>query len=315
MAASYGPGAVVLKSYFRELWYCKLHKKLERFWFSKDCLFFSKSISRKIYILAIQLMANITRLSKDIGDTLAALVSPLARASLGRAVAGVGLKFNFTNADKKSARVWDIMFEDEKWIREITDLKYDNTSPPNPTLVGHGLIKLYYGSLTPVYITLLLSDWGGDSHYLKEKFFASLREHDYDGQACEVRFKNSNATLNVYDVVRGNEWIKMEDPSRLFHYRRRKLHTAMLYYQDANLKRMGPEEIGGVRGRSMKNKKYIKDICSLRLKFGDGLPVYRVIQRHNIPMRLVNIETTDERGRKWVTSWKLARAGEREWWP
>lgn len=258
-------------------------------------------------------MANITHLSKDIGGVLAALVSALARASLGRATAGVGLKFNFTNTDKNSARVWDMIFKDEKWIQEITDLKYDNTSPPNPTLVGHDLIKLYHGSLTPAYITLLISDQGGDSRYLRKKFFASLREHGYDKQKCEVRFKNSNITLNIYDVVGSNEWIEMEDPSRLFHCRRQKLQTAILYYQDANLKRIGPEEIGGVSGRSMKNKKYIKDICSLRSKFGDGLPVYRVIRRHNIPMRLVNIETTDERGGKWVTSWRLARAGEREW--
>jgi hypothetical protein len=50
------------------------------------------------------------------------------------------------------------MFKDKKWIQDITDLKYNNISSPNPTFVGHGLIKLYYRSLTPAYITLLVSD-------------------------------------------------------------------------------------------------------------------------------------------------------------
>ncbi|KAE8446595.1 hypothetical protein EG329_011788 [Mollisiaceae sp. DMI_Dod_QoI] len=175
-------------------------------------------------------MANITRLSKDVGDVIAALISPLARASLGGAVTEVGLRFNFANADKKSARVWDMMFKDEKWIKEITNLKYDNTSLPNPTLIRHDLVKLYYRSLTPVYIALLVFNWSGDSRYLKEKFFASLREHDCNREAYEVRFKISNITLNIYDIVQRNAWIEMGDLSRLFHYRRRKLQTATLYH-------------------------------------------------------------------------------------
>ncbi|KAH8800874.1 hypothetical protein F5884DRAFT_685298 [Xylogone sp. PMI_703] len=208
-----------------------------------------------------------------------------------------------------------MIFKDESWLQAIDNIKYDYTHPPNPTLVGDGLTKLYYGSSTSAYIILLISDWGGDCQYLKRNFFASLREHDYDKQAFEVRFKYSNIILNVHDVVSSPEWIEMEDPRRLFRCYKQDLQTAVLYYKDENLIKIRPDQIGRVNDMPMKRKKCIENICSLQLKFGDGMPVYRVIRRRDIPVRLVNIETMDENGRKWVANWRLARADEREWWP
>lgn len=124
---------------------------------------------------------KIGRLSKDIGDKIAALMSPLSRAALGRALVTKGFQFNFMPTHERSARVWDMIFKDDSWLDTIANLKYDgSTSPPNPTLLGNDLIKLYYGSSSLVYIALLISDFGGECVYERSKFFTSLREHDYD---------------------------------------------------------------------------------------------------------------------------------------
>jgi hypothetical protein len=88
------------------------------------------------------------------------------------------------------------------------------------------------------------------------------------------------------------------DPKRLLRVRKQKLYTARaLYYQDDRLQIIGPDRIGGIDCMSLKKKKDIANICSRRLQFGDGMPLYRVIERPNIPDRLVNIRET-ENGRK-----------------
>jgi hypothetical protein len=263
-----------------------------------------------------QTKGHLTSLSNDIGHGIAMLLSPLSQASLGRAFARGTSKFNFTQTQKRSARLWDLMFKDDSWFQAINGLKYDGeTQSPRPALVGYDLTKLYYGSSTSAYIALLVSDWGGDCRYLKKEFFASLREHDYDQEAFEVRFKKSNIILNIRDAISSSDWIEIEDPRRLFRCHKQNLQTAVLYFEDENLVKIGPDAIGRVINIPTKKKKCIENICSLQLKFGDGMPVYRVIKRRDMTVRLVNIQTTDGNGREWVTNWRLARADEREWFP
>src|SRR5436305_9175850 len=122
---------------------------------------------------------NITSLPHIAGDEITRLLSPLSQANLGRALA--------------SASPWfKIIFKDEIWLQTVSGLYYEYTSPPNPVLVGADLVKPYYGaSRSPAYLALVLSDWGGDARYEKEKLFASFREQDYDfyEDLSEVRFK------------------------------------------------------------------------------------------------------------------------------
>lgn len=259
---------------------------------------------------------NLTSLSNDIGHSIAMLLSPLFRASLGRAFAQGTSKFNFTQTQKRSARVWDLIFKNDSWFRAVDSLNNDNsTQPPNPTLVGYDLTKLYYGSSTPAYIALLVSDWSGDCEYLKNEFFASLRDHDYNQETFEVRFKEYNITLFIQDAIQCQEWIEMEDPRKLFRYNKRNLQTAALYYKEESLVKIGPEKIGRVINTPTIKKECIKNICSLQLEFGNGMPVYRVMKRRDMTVRLVNIQTTDKHGREWVNNWRLARADEDEWFP
>ena len=196
------------------------------------------------------------------------LLSPLSRASLGRAFAQGTSKFNFSQTQKRSARVWDLIFKDDRWFKAIDSLNYEFNPLPYPTLVGHGLTKLYYSSstsayTTSAYIALLVSDLGGDCQYLKKEFFASLREHDYDQEASEVRFKKSNIILNIRDAIDSPECIEMEDPRRLFRCHKQDLQTAVLYYKNENLIKIRPEKIGRVVNIPTKRKKCIENIYSL----------------------------------------------------
>jgi hypothetical protein len=259
---------------------------------------------------------NITSLPHIAGDEITRLLSPLSRANLGRALASAGVWFNFRKDYKQPAKFWDIIFKDEIWLQTVSGLYYEYTSPPNPVMVGSDLVKPYYGaSRSPVYLALVISDWGGDARYEKEKLFASFREQDYDfyKDLSEVRFKKSGIILHIGDAIKSEEWIKMKDPSRLFRRYKKELWTAALYYHDDHLCQIGPDQIGGIEDFSTKKKKRVKYICSVRLRFGNGDPVYRVMKGYNLPIKLVGKQTEDENKRKWVASWRLARAGEREW--
>src|ERR1700709_2686788 len=90
----------------------------------------------------------LTSLSNDIGHGIAMLLSPLSRASLGRAFAQGTSKFNFSQTQKRSARVWDLIFKDDRWFQAIDGLNYTMNPLLFPSLLGHGLTKLYYSSST-----------------------------------------------------------------------------------------------------------------------------------------------------------------------
>ena len=50
----------------------------------------------------------------------------------------------------------------------------------------------------------------------------------------------------------------------------------------------------------------MRDICSIKLYFRDGSPVYRVFISPSKTVRVVNIVTKDENERRWVTHWREA---------
>lgn len=261
--------------------------------------------------------SNINSLPHTAVDEITRLLSPLSRANLGRALASAGLLFNFRKDYKQPAKIWDMIFKDEIWFQTVWGLHYtEHAPPPNLILVGSDLVKLYYStSRSPVYLALIICDRSGDARYEKEKLFASFREQDYDfyKDLSEVRFKKSGIILHIGDAIKGEEWIKMKDPSRLFRYYKKELWTTALYYHDDHLCQIGPDQIGGIEDFSTKKKKHVKYICSVRQRFGNGDPVYQVIRKYNIPIKLVGKLTEDENKQKWVASWRLARAGEQEW--
>lgn len=185
---------------------------------------------------------------------------------------------------------------------------------PIVSLVGADLKKICHGGKTDrTYLVLAINDWSGDARYLREVFFNSLQDHQYNEATSEVYLTHSGITLYIGDAVTSEEWLHIADPSRIFHLRRSKLSTNVIYHSDSSLYHIGPELIGGISEYSTKKKKAIRQICSIKLKFRDGTPVYRVFISFSKSARVVNI--TDGTRSGWVTHWRLAKPHENEWWP
>jgi hypothetical protein len=62
----------------------------------------------------------------------------------------------------------------------------------------------------------------------------------------------------------------------------------VLYYWDNHFYQIKPEQIRGVESILLRKKKYIKNICSLKLKFSNRALLYHVFITHDPSIRLSN---------------------------
>ncbi|KAH8655647.1 hypothetical protein BX600DRAFT_440146 [Xylariales sp. PMI_506] len=188
--------------------------------------------------------------------------------------------------------------------------------PGNTTFGPEEALSPFWGRhrLSDVQLVLLVNDWGGDSVYLKDLFFASLQPNSPTETPGTFQFE-SGIRLCVKDCIGDDEFISVEEPKRLFYRKGSHLSTTALYYGDDHLCDIGSNEIGGIENLSVRRKKYVRDICSIRLHFPDRKPVYRVFVKHKKKVRVTNIQVEDEFKEKWVTKWRLAGPHEKEWWP
>lgn len=265
---------------------------------------------------------HITDLPQIITDRIYSLLTPTSRGAFSRAFTELGQHASFKKSDMQSARPWDLIFKDETWLQKVVDMynEYPTTKSPVPTLLGSDLLKLYYNgsSRCTVYLALLVSDGPGDVRYVREALFSSFRDQNYEfnEKTDEIWFKELNIILHIGDAIRSSEWISMSDPSRLFQRHKRAPRTAALYPGDDHLYQMGREGIGGIVNFSMRKKKHVRYMCSVRLRFGSGEPVYRVFQAVEKPFKLVhNTFAGTSRDPPQIKDWRLARHNEMEWWP
>jgi hypothetical protein len=106
----------------------------------------------------------------------------------------------------------------------------------------------------------------------------------------------------------------MSDPRKLFRQERSKLITQVLYYTKNSIQKIDSRQIGGLNSQDPDPKEAVRNICSIKLRFRDGSPPYRVIVNPRKKVRVMNIVTKDENGKKWVTHWSEARENESEYW-
>lgn len=214
----------------------------------------------------------------------------------------------------QSKVIFDKIFKDNQWIQEVISLDDSYNPSPVVALVGCDLPKLYHGASSPVYLALVISDWDGDARYHRQQLFESFKDQNYvfDEKAMEVQFSDSKITLHIGDAVQSPEWIHMRDPGRLFRLHNKGLQTAALYFGDDTLYHIGPDHIGGIDDFSAKKKKRVQYICSIRMMWGDGSYIYRVMRVDEIPFRLVSKRICVGE-RRWIHSWRLAGADENSW--
>ena len=210
--------------------------------------------------------------------------------------------------------IWNLIFKDDRWIRRVLQCQKTQENGPVLCLLGSDLKKLYhYGKSKGINLSLLVNDWTGDVRYYKDLFFESLRDYEYDKENSVVRLKDSGIFLHIGDAIGSLDWIPTVDLGKLFHRRGHELSTNAIYYTEDVLHEIGHSYIGGIEGFPVKKKRAVRDICSIRLKFSDGSPVYRVLINPSKTVRVVNIRVREENGTDWVARWRVAGPHEREW--
>ncbi len=238
--------------------------------------------------------------------------------------------------------IWNKIFKDDStWLAEMQQLQelkpsilptliggkirdvLRNDSPCGPESPSHESSFLSRKRLSArrswrdheIYLVLLVHDWSGELPYSAGNLLESLRSHCFVSK-WDVHIVGSDITVNIAECLGGHSpkgWLHVSDPSRLFTRKDREMHTSLLYYGDNTIQDVGPEDIGGIEGRSTTGKKAVKDICSIRMQLGDGRPVYRVLKSETANTRLRDVTTTDECGTTWITHWKEVKSGWREW--
>ncbi|KAG9249476.1 uncharacterized protein F5Z01DRAFT_669133 [Emericellopsis atlantica] len=170
-----------------------------------------------------------------------------------------------------TSAIWGMIFETEDWIELV--YKNDNPNPGSPVvcLLGDDLNKLYSAERgNGAYLTLLVNDWSGDIPYHKETFFASLKKHTYDKQWEEIILHESGLRLQISDAVRSLQHITLQDPSRLFNESNGVINSSVLYYGSDFPTHLGGDQIKGVEGFPLEGKKFISEICMVKLRFRAG---------------------------------------------
>ncbi|KAI9148687.1 Enniatin synthetase [Paramyrothecium foliicola] len=225
---------------------------------------------------------TIQSIRKDISSTIAYLLRPMTWMNFSRALAGVGRQLPADTDLQCSAKLWDILFRHKDYLEHVLSLD----GSIKPALLGADLLSRH-----PKYLCLILSDRSGEAKYKKEMLFNSFREQDYeyDQTHAEVRFRKSGITLHIGDAVEDGDWITMKDPTRLFRQCERDVETAVSYYKEDCIIRVGPTEIGGVEDYAGQGKKRVEHICSLPFNLGNGLSIPRVVfQGWSMPLSLVS---------------------------
>ncbi len=164
------------------------------------------------------------RLTLEIWEELRKYLSILDRAN-----AAIPL----SEKEALSSAIWGHILKDEKWIEMI--LAISNPGDPReplPCILGPDLVKVAWGKTRGTYLVLVIKDLTGDCRQLRKAFFEGLKPHTYDKVKHEVYFPDSGITLHLGDALDGAEIIRIPDSKDLFHVRRKRLSTYVIYYGD-----------------------------------------------------------------------------------
>lgn len=151
-------------------------------------------------------------------------------APVSRAQAGLcNLQVHPSEQSRKHADSFAQVFKDDIWLTMST------SAGSRPTLIGIDLVQIYHEEKAEGYLLLIAEDVLDDLHGLRQ----SLRDHDWDEDACQARMRHCQIALEIatcychsflqdlcrlYDESEG--WMK------LYREDNRGIHSAMLHYTD-----------------------------------------------------------------------------------
>jgi hypothetical protein len=88
----------------------------------------------------------------------------------------------------------------------------------------------------------------------------------------------------------------------------------VIYYTEDVLHQIDSSKIGGIEGFSWRKKKAVREICSIKLKFSDGSPIYTVFKRPKTTVKIRRTGTLDKNEKDWVPRFRVAGQHELEWY-
>jgi hypothetical protein len=197
---------------------------------------------------------------QEIWDDIASYLPAFSAANAARA-----FHFKRTITQQTHYLLWHSIFKDEVWLQLAA--KEHNV---NPVLIGPNLHPLHNKTNKQggVYLVLLAGDVHGDLRYEREAFFASLQEHKFNEAKDEILF-DCGITLNVSQVLRGCNIVKMANPRMLFN--KKKLRTTYCFWEDKEkmLRAVKRPHIIGIGGEITRVEE-IFPIFSIRLSSSNG---------------------------------------------
>lgn len=180
--------------------------------------------------------------------------------------------FGLESNHRKHAAAWRTIFKDETWASHVLNKGL------NPFLIGSDLSRLYNEqkpvatSQRSLFLTLHVCDTSSDNHYDTEGtelFFSSLQPHTYEKATAEVSFSNG-VVMNIKDILTDGEFVVL-NPRRLFSFRRRRLRTSSMHWDDSQcrLRSIVGKDVVGLGGEST-NLDSISMICGIDIVRPDG---------------------------------------------
>ncbi|KAK4243147.1 hypothetical protein C7999DRAFT_18463 [Corynascus novoguineensis] len=208
----------------------------------------------------------------------------------------------------EAPRVWDFIFKNDSWLSKVLKTTTGHIlGDPIPCLVGRELQEISNGNTKGKHLILLVNDWGGDVQYDSETFYASLQDYDVIEKGSVILLRASEILLHIGDIhgrniefVEGS--IPVKDPSVFFSLNNSEFSTQVIYYNKNNIYTIGSNEIGGVIGA--KNEEAIRDICTIKLKFRNESPVYRVFMNPEWRAWVTPIRKKDGKV-SWTVGWRV----------
>ena len=153
-----------------------------------------------------------------------------------------------------------------------------------PTLVGDDLHRLSEDDrATPKLLVLAVPRQGEKADISMQLFFDSLRSHTHDPFTDQLTFADWNLVINVCSLGTHDKII-LDDPARLFHAGERLTTTILSYEVEANLRDIRPGLFGGLCKGLPRSTADVKTVCSVALKYGNGMPVYQRFEKPRCPL-------------------------------
>lgn len=192
-----------------------------------------------------------------------------------------------------------LIFKSNKWVDEL------NNKGLLAWLVGADLTK--FRSSHDRFLSdcsgwknvvLLVPEEDDIVRHTRELFFECLQSYEYIPQHDIVQLRDHKISIHI-SALRGDEQTYVPDPECFFRYDQSQLSTCVLACSKGQTTvNIGPERIGGLCEGCPTRMEQVKQVCSFRLHYRNGSPIWASIAEYGLPQVLGTSEIVRAEGQK-----------------